>query len=248
MKHRSVILAAGVAVAVGGIVFFAVSIYRSTAVPSHPAHPQYTNPEAAAALENAKQFLTPLTPQDRADIPRQLTEAARPASPSQREIALLELFRKRMALMVDPDYDRYIDHIAELTGRSAGTIRTELGDAYRARWESTARMLREASYGTDGCEILTGERDLIRLGGRMISRRDPGVYGSESLLARESAELVQIRLPIIISASFDGEAKTMLLYLVMAFVWNDARSDWVPYVTGLYDPGDQESPIPGPWI
>ncbi len=246
MKHRSAILAVGVAV--GGVVFLAVSIYRSTAVPSHTSQPKYTNPDAGMALENEKQFLTPLTPQERAEIPHQLAEAARPTSPGPRDIALLELFRKRMALMVDPDYDRYIDHVAELTGRPPGVIRSELGDVYRTRWESAARMFRDASYGTDGCEILPGERDLIRLGGRMISRRDPGVYGSEALLAREDAELIQVRLPVILSVSFDGQGQTLLVYLVMAFVWSDARSNWIPYVAGLYDPMDQESRIPGPWI
>lgn len=249
MNHRSVVLAAGIAIATGGVVFFGVSIYRSTAVPSKPAAPlKYTNPEDATALENSRQFLTPLSPADREAIPQRLADAARPASPSQREIALLELFRKRMALMVDPDYDRYIDHVAELTGRSPEAIRSELGDAHRQQWEPTARWLREASYGTDGCEIRPGERVPVRLGGRMISRRDPGVYGSEALLAREDAELAEIRLPIIVSSDVASEPRTVLLYLVMGFVWNDARAGWVPYLTGLYDPADQEGPVPGPWI
>jgi hypothetical protein len=248
MKHRSVVPALSVVIAAGGVGFLAVSLYRSTTAPSPTPVPTYTNTEAAALLESAEQFLTPLTPEDRAAIPDRLAEAARPTSPSPREVALLEVFRKRMALTVDPDFDRYIDHVAELTGRTPNAVRSELGDAYRTRWENASKVFRDASYSTDGCEILPGERDKVREGGRMVFRRDPGVYGSEALLARDDAELMEVRLPIILSLSFDGEGKTLLLYLVTGFVWSDDRSTWIPHFTGLYDPTAQEDRIPGPWI
>lgn len=248
MNHRSVMLGLGVVIAAGGVGFLGISLYRSTVAPSQTTVPTFSNTEAVALLENAEQFLTPLTPEDRATIPDLLAEAARPASPSPREIALLDVFRKRMALTVDPDFDRYIEHVAELTGRTSNAVRFELGDEYRTRWENASRIFRDASYSTDGCEILPGERDKVRQGGRMVFRRDPGVYGSAALLAREDAELAEVRLPIILSLSFDGEGKTLLLYLVTGFVWSEARSTWIPHFTGLYDPAAEEDRIPGPWI
>lgn len=248
MSYRSAILGLGVVIAAGGVGFLAVSLYRSTAAPSQTTVPTFSNTEAAALLESAEQFLTPLTPEDRATIPDLLAEAARPDSPSPREVALLDVFRKRMALTVDPDFDRYINHVAELTGRTPGAVRTDLGEEYRTRWENASRMFRDASYSTDGCEILPGDRDKVRQGGRMVFRRDPGVYGSEALLAREDAELAEVRLPIILSLGFDGEGQTLLLYFVTGFVWSDTRSTWIPHFTGLYDPAAQEDRIPGPWI
>lgn len=247
MKHRSAILVAVGALAIAGCVFLLVSLYRSIAVPSASAV-EYTNKEAGAALEQATQFLTPLTPEDRAEIPARLAEAARPVSPTDRDRSLLKVFRQRMELLVSPDYQRYVEHVAELTGQSATSVRQQLGDQHQTRWENAARLFQDASYSTDGCEIIAGERDLVRFGGQITTRRDPGVYGSERLLAGENPELIQVRLPVILAMSFDGEGQTLLVYLVMAFVWDEARANWMPYVTGLYDPMLQEDRLPAPWI
>lgn len=249
MTKRRVLVFFAVFLAAGGLVFLGRSLYRVTT----PASPQRSFQDTAnradvEALESVRQYLTPQSPEDRAELPNQLVKAARSTSPSPRELALLEVFRQRMAILVDPTFDKYIEHVAYLTGKTPETVRRELGNDYQRRWEASAKIFEDASFGLDGCQLLPGQRDLIPAGGQITSRKDPGVYQTGSLLSNTEVELARIQVPLILPVDFDGNPRTVLLYLVSGFVWDEARSTWLPYVTGLYDPTSQEDIIPAPWI
>jgi hypothetical protein len=248
MESRRPILILGVAAATAGIGFFAINAYRSFATPPPRPVTTFIDEDGSEALEASEQFLSPVTDQDRLDIPARLAEAAQAASPDPRDDMLRAVFRERLEIALNPDFDRYVDHIASLTGRTTSAIRAELGEPFQARWETSTNSLRNASYALDGCEIIPGKRDLVGDGGAAARRTDPGVYGSAALLADENAELRTVRVPVMFSMSMNGVGQTYLLFYTTAFVWNNERSVWVPFAAGYHDPAGMEERLPAPWI
>lgn len=248
MNRQRSILLLGAAVAVGGVGFLARSVYRAFA--PRPPQPVTTFLDATGsqALEASEQFLSPVTEQDRVDIPARLAEAARADSPDPRDDQLRAVFRERLEIALQPDFDRYVAHIASLTGRPAHEIRAELGEHFRSSWETSTRTLAGASYALDGCEIRPGDRDLISEGGAIARRTDPGIYGSALLLADENAELRVVRVPVMFSVSMNGVGQTYLLYFTNSFVWDGHRSVWIPFAAGYHDPTGMETRLPAPWI
>ncbi len=249
MNRRSAFLVLGFVVAAGGVGFFAMTSYRSFTPPANPTPDgALINVEGAAALEATRQFLTPQTEEDRAQVPDRIAEAMRSVSPDPRDAALMGIMRERLAIAVNPDYERYVAHVAAVTGQSAGAVRSQLGDVFRERWEISSQGLRNASFGLDGCEIQPGDRILNRAGGGVAMRNDPGIYGSARLLADERAELRQVSIPVILYLSLGGQPQTLLVNFVTGFVWDASRSRWIPFIAGFYDPSGQEERLPAPWI
>jgi len=210
--------------------------------------PTLVDEHGSQRLETAEQFLTPISDEQRALIPGKLAQAVKSVQQLDHQDSLLLLFEERIRMLLDPDLDDYIKHVADMTGNSPSQIRGKLGERFLTRWDIDTKLFRDASFATDQCTLSLGDSANVQAGGILIAKRDPGFYETANLLSRQDAQLAEFRIPVILAVSMNGRGQTLVLDLVMGFVWNPSRSVWVPHVVALHDPSAVETRLPAPWI
>ena len=248
MKNMKPKLVIGIIFMAATIGFLVKSALNTRAGLPETTIEQLVDGDAAARLDAANIFLSPSTDELRAQIPADLAQAIHWDQDIQHRQELIELFQQRLTILMNPDLDGYIAHIAALTGQSTTQVRAGLSDRFIERWDTDTRIFKEASFATDQCILTTGDSANAQSGGTVIAKRDPGVYQTARLLADPNTPRAEIQVPIMIAVTMNGQGHTLVLELVMGFVWNESRNTWIPHVVAFRDPTSLEERLPVPWI
>ncbi len=245
INFRTLLVLVFVIVAIGLLVR---SVLNTTVGLPERAIEQLVDEHAIGRLDSANVFLSPVSDELRAEIPARLAQVVRSDHDIEHQEELMQLFEERLSLLIDPDFNKYIEHVARLTGRGQAQVRASLSDRFVERWDIDTRIFKEASFAVDSCLLSRGDTARMQVGGTVLAKRDPGVYGTDALLANPEAILADIRIPIMMAVTMNGEGSTLLLELVMGFVWNETRGTWVPHVVAFHDPSSEIERLPVPWI
>ena len=84
-------------------------------------------------------------------------------------------------------------------------------------------------------------------GGRQTQFGDPGVYGANQLV-ESGATVFNIGIPVMIPPENKPDAKIMVLFATLSFVWDQSRNKWLPYRTAVYDPSGTLGALPALWM
>lgn len=143
--------------------------------------------------------------------------------------ALAVVAAERLALLIEPDYDRFSSYCQRLTGREAPLARAEWlrGTAFYEgiRTDATnARVILRAANG----------RMIHEPQGRFITNTPVDGYGRLSNPAEQGFTAVDVFVPV--EGKDMRTMKSLRLYYLMRFGWDTKRSSWQPLQQGMYDP------------
>lgn len=248
-----------IVVAIGGILFLASKLnLLSVKVPKE--HTVVVDEAQAARLEEVDNFIEPGTPDEVEDMARRLVDQAFSAqelaqSDSGQSLPnaeqLRQLIMSRLLLMYNPSYKDYVEQIGELLGGDghaalAGSMFEDetLWYAHANRYRYTGVAVDAARATLDFDSVSMGKG---RMGGRQSTFTDIKVYGSAEL-ANNGQPVFSIEVPVMLPPENTPDAKIMVLFATMSFVWDPSRHKWLPYRTALYDPTGSLGPIPPLWM
>lgn len=164
---------------------------------------------------------------------------------------LAKLARVRVELFLNPDYERYREHVIALTGRdpqgadAAGIVTSpeawkKRADGYRfAPIDPESADVRcDYHLGHDPVDTFAGHRTLISDSKKF--------YSSIGLSPKGSGRSVYtVTMPIEITSI--KTTQPIRVFLTLWCVWLPDRHHWVPWAMGFNDAMDQ-SPMLPPWI
>jgi hypothetical protein len=221
------------------------------------ANPPPTAITDTAAVENLNaisEFLEPADDAERAALASEVREtiltrtAERKSVPDERDRLLARLVEERIALILSPDYDRYLDQITAWTGRNASEAIKGTMFENRELWTAFANAGASAAIAPEGVLIRTASESLADpdslAGGYRATLEDPGYYGTAPLIAA-GAEVRDVVIPMVVYSA--EHPKGLLVYATIGFVWDANRSTWLPYKTGVQDPTG-ENAVTALWI
>lgn len=142
----------------------------------------------------------------------------------------------RLALLIEPDYDRFREYFKRTTGRDPPSG-TEGPEADRKTWMSASAFFAGAPTDPAGTRVALRAHNgqvLHEPAGQLVTITVKGGYGrlSDPLTQRFTA--VDVYLPI------EGkDARTLIpirVYYVMRFGWDPQRTMWQPLGQGICDP------------
>ena len=162
----------------------------------------------------------------------------------------------RLAMYMRPSFEQYKEYVASHTGKP-------VGDEKQEAWELAARPFKEARYDVGHAEVRpvyirgTERWRAGEFGGHMTYRKDSGLYSSKSTNPTKPgspSDVYAVFIPMQIevldrnSGSPRVASEKSNTYFVLQFIWEDSRSRWVPWRTGVYDPSASADILPGPWL
>jgi len=216
---------------------------------AHTAEADSAALKTATLLANTSEPLTSVIGRFERSLEESLTSLNGPEAPSiPQRGQLRDQARDRLALYLSPRFEDYADHVERLTG-----VRPP--EREREAWERMARAF--AGAAVDPSRVQTraqfiAGREISRLtsdGGHMTLRKDSGRYSRVENPAHDGADVYAVLLPMRVAAhSRSGEAVPTTVFFVMEFVYTDELGRWRPWRTGLYDPADGGTLLPGPWL
>jgi hypothetical protein len=198
---------------------------------------------AVEHLSSIVEFLEPANETERAAIVTEISDTLRrrisqsKAAPDPRDQILIRLVAERVRLIMDPDYDRYLDQVTAWTGSDARqSVRGTMFESPEL-WNIFANAAKAAAIAPEGVLIRSGAETLADpeslTGGFRATLQDPGYYGSAALLAA-NAEVRDVVIPMMVYSP--ENPKGVVVYATIGFVWDRVRNTWVPYKTGVQDP------------
>lgn len=214
----------------------------------------------AAALDAIDSFVEPATIEegrqvavdvvDRAFRSDRLTDSLGGAN-LPNEFQLRALIRARIELMYDPDYEVFVDQIGELMstdGREA--LRGSFFEDEQ-QWNAYANHYRYAGAAIESVQA-TVDYESVTVGaglkgGRQTTFTDDKVYGSQGAVDR-GGMIFSVDLPVMLPPGNGPDAKIMVLYATLSFVWDSSRSRWLPYRTAVFDPTGNQGPLILLWM
>lgn len=220
----------------------------------------YVNEVGSAELDAIEAFIEPQSPEEAVAVANQLADRAFSTPdlllPNEgrslpNEQQLRKLLTDRILLMFNPDYAVFVSHIGDLCdcdGHEAlkGTMFED-----EDLWYAFANTYRYAGVAIDATRA-TLDLGSVTMGeglwgGRQTTFGDPGVYGSDSVM-QSGASVFSVGIPVMIPPTNEPDAKIMVLYATLSFVWDQARNKWIPHRTSVYDPTGTLGSLPALWM
>ncbi len=214
-----------------------------------------------ARLDEIETFESAETPQRAASIANQIADHALDKLSQQtsaegarlpNEDQLRDLVRERVRLTLDPDYDEYTRHVAELLSRDAAEALKGTMFEDPNLWNAFAQRNRQAQIAIKPTHAILERGDLptgVGLqGGQRASITDPGIYNSTPL-AESGALRVDINIPMTLPPNHDApDASVMTVFVTMSFVHDPQTGIWLPYKTTTTDPSGTYEQMAAMWI
>lgn len=244
--------------AVGGLVFMALrlgsgdqSTSRSTGL---------ANTVGIAELDAIESFTEATSPEDAAQVARQLTDRAL-ATPGlfdsasrrslQNEEQLRRLIENRLRLMFDPSYDTFVRQVGELMGRDGQAALQGTMFENEKLWYAFANSYKYAGVAIDATRG-TLDLDSVTLhkgiwGGAQTTFGDPGLYGTGPIVD-QGTDVFSISIPLMLPPENTPDAKIRVVWGILSFAWDESRGKWFPYRTGVYDPSGTIENVPSLWM
>lgn len=257
-KQRATTLVAFI-LAIGGLIFLASKLNLLSIDKPKKSTPVVDEVQVAR-LDEVDDFTEPSTPDQVEQVARRLVDQAFSAqeleqSGSRQSLPnaeqLRQLIRSRLMLMYNPNYEEYVRQIGELLGGDghaalAGSMFEDeaLWYAHANRYRYTGVAIDTARATLDFDSVSMGKG---RMGGRQSTFTDIKVYGSAELV-NNGQPVFSLEVPVMLPPENTPDAKIMVLFATMSFVWDPSRNKWLPYRTALYDPSGTLGPIPPLWM
>jgi|GEM_PF-2689361 len=173
--------------------------------------------------------LIPELPRVRSDVESGIRAALAAHRVRARE-QLVGLARDRVMLYIDPDFDRYLAHIRQASGREPDVASLTLfGQPLdRERWTRVASASVPAIDPGTAFALRGGENGSWAGGGSILALGcDQGRYSTISM-HEPKTDVIHIAWP----AELPGVTGSYRGLLVLAFAWDQSRQRWVPHVSG----------------
>lgn len=220
----------------------------------------YVNELATAELDSIESFIEPSTLAESREVAEQLVDRAfstpdllQPINgrmlPNEQQ--LRQLLTDRIRLMFNPDYELFVNQVGDLLGRDGHEVLRGTMFEDEKLWYVFANTYRYAGVAIDATRA-TLDLESVTLneglwGGRQTTFADPGVYGSNPLV-EDGATVFNIGIPVMLPPENEPDAKIMVLYATLSFVWDQYRNKWLPHRTAVYDPTGTLGALPALWM
>lgn len=218
------------------------------------------NERAIAELESIEAFIDPSDPEQGKEVADQIVERALStpgllepirgrALPN--EAQLRQLITDRLMLMFNPEYDVFVRQVGELLGQDGRESLQGTMFEDEKLWIVFASTYKDAGVAIDTTRA-TLDLGSVTMGdglwgGRQTQFGDPGVYGANQLV-ESGATVFNIGIPVMIPPENKPDAKIMVLFATLSFVWDQSRNKWLPYRTAVYDPSGTLGALPALWM
>lgn len=255
-RSRALLLASGTIVLVAAIIPFAFRHRTPLAVPGVPDAPGV---EFLAGVP-AQRYIASGTPENARSIADlaaatllDLVHQERLAIPEPARLA--EVIAERSALLFGPeDYGAYLRHVADLTGVRDPAVVQRVTRMTPEIWVAQGSQFRNASVAPEALRVGTvtlrdaNENFGLHRGGLTATKRDGGLYIPPSLASGDPPAIL-VEIPMRYTVRAGGEPRTPTVLLQHIFVWNAESRRWVPFSTGVADPGGAPGQVLlTPWI
>lgn len=247
VNHLKLVVAAGVCVA--GL---AALIFALRGGPSKPrSHGGLT---VAANIEFAQgaALVRPATTAEVSGIIERFREGVRAAcsrlagdqtlDPASVE-GLVRISVERLRLVLEPDYDAYLDHLRALTGREIGADGAGAFVADREAWSGYAKPFHHAPIDPGAVQVaayrVRGRKIEGFIGGHTTGMTDSKTYYSDVPdtdrdLEKAEADLFEVR---VAAETRDAmEDAPVRSFIVFRFIRTPRRPAWMPRHMGINDP------------
>lgn len=258
-NHLKLVVAAGVCVA--GL---AALIFALRGGPSKPrSHGGLT---VAANIQVAREAVL-TTPKSSEDVAETLgafaaqlrVECSRLppelAIPSEQTDAFVSLCTERLRLVMEPDYQRYLEHVRQLTGREIGPDGSGAFYSDRKTWETYALGFRWLPIDVGAVQVRVRWKDGREVdgigGGHTTGVGDHKKYysrvGDDPLGSRNSrADVYDVRVPVEVT-DLRTESK-LRAFLIITLRKSPDEPRWMPQFMGINDPTGRETTLPPLWL
>lgn len=220
----------------------------------------YPNAIGIAELNSIDSFRESTSSEDSAVIAQEIAGralstpglfSAKERASIQNEDQLRKLIEDRLRLMLNPKYEAFVAHIGDLLeqdGRAAlqGTMFDN-----KVLWDTFADEYRYAGVSIDSVRA-TLDLSSVTVneglwGGASTTFNDPGVYNTEQL-AENGAVIFSVSVPLMLPPDNTPNAKIIVVWGILSFVWNEPKGKWYPYRTSVYDPTGTLENVPPLWM
>lgn len=256
-RHRIATLLSIVFVSIA-VVFLVMKIARPVA--KLDENTAYVNELAAAELDSIDEFFEPRTPEEARQIASQLVGRAF-STPSllesvggrelPNETQLRQLITDRIYLIFNPDYEVFVSQIGELLDREGDEVLRGTMFADESLWYVFANTYKNAGVAINTTRATLDLHSVTMneglWGGRQTTFGDPGVYDTKQLV-EGGATVFNIGIPVMLPPENEPDARVMVLYATLSFVWDQSRGKWLPYRTAVYDPTGTLGALPSLWM
>ncbi len=254
-RKLSFSLAAGIAIF--GIVFLATRF--SSRLRSHKPSQNtgYVNEIGVAELDSIEYFIEPSSPDEGAQVAEQLAKRAfstiqqvgEQSLPNEGQ--LRQLLIDRIKLMFNPEYDVFVNQVGDLLGRDGHEALRGTMFEDEKLWYIFTNTYKYAGVAIDATRA-TLDLGSVTMGvglwgGQQTTFGDPGVYGSNALV-ENGATVFSVGIPVMLPPENTPEAKIMVVYATLSFVFDKSRGKWIPHQTAVYDPTGTLGALPSLWM
>ena len=177
----------------------------------------------------------------------QMTDGAKIKNEQQ----LRSLIEDRVDLILDPEYEKFVSHIEELLGRDGNDALQGTMFADKGLWERFSGAYKYAGVSVDSVRS-TLDLSSVTIhqglwGGAATDFTDPGLYGTADLNL-DAAKFFSVSVPLMIQPENTPDAKIMVVWGILSFVWVESKQKWLPYRNSVYDPSGTLEQVPPLWI
>lgn len=174
---------------------------------------------------------------------------------SKRAENLVRLASERLLLLLDPSYERYLDHLRQLTGREISQdgegsfiggpdAFAKFGGAFK--WSPVDPGMAEVRVRWS-----RGSRIGGKAGGHTYGVPDSKKYYSsvgvlDKDLEAARADVYEAWVPL--EAKDTATGGELRVFLVMAFISTPQEPRWMPRFMGINDPTGGDTSLPPPWL